>query len=228
MFQDLVGSGGRKQVGASRGLVVAALHGLLIAGAIRATTVPPPREKPKVYDVVLVGPPEPPPPAAPTTAATTSAPDVSAPQVELPAPPVDVPTSIPPVTSAPPLDPALLRRVTGPTVPGPVRGDSAVMSRVRAASEVDEPAVAIHQPAPRYPPVLQQAGLEGRVLVEFVIDPSGHLEPASFRVLQTSNPGFDPAARETVERSLFRPARVRGHPVRQRTIQSIVFRIVPN
>jgi protein TonB len=98
---------------------------------------------------------------------------------------------------------------------------------VLAAAQVDEPAVVLHQPSPRYPPVLQQAGIEGRVLLEFIIDTTGHMETESLRVLETSNPGFNAAAGETVRRSIFRPARVHGGAVRQRTIQSIAFRIVP-
>ena len=93
---------------------------------------------------------------------------------------------------------------------------------------VDEPAVVVHQPSPRYPPALQQAGREGRVLVEFIIDTTGHLEGASLRVLESSHPGFEAAAGETIRRSVFRPAKVRGEPVRQRTIQAVTFRILPD
>ena len=76
--------------------------------------------------------------------------------------------------------------------------------------------------------MLQHAGIEGRVMVEFIIDTTGHMEAPSLRVLESSNPGFDLAAGGTVRRSVFRPARVHGSPVRQRTIQSIAFRIVPD
>jgi protein TonB len=146
-------------------------------------------------------------------------------------PPVDVPISIPPVTPGPPIDAAVLRHILSVSVgtPGssPAGNDSTVVQGVRAASEVDEPAEVVHQPSPRYPPVLQQAGIEGRVLVEFIIDTAGHTEAASLRVLESSNPGFDAAASETVRHSIFRPARVHGSPVRQRTLQAIAFRIAP-
>jgi protein TonB len=147
----------------------------------------------------------------------------------LPPAPTDALTSIPPVTPGPAIDPAMLRRILASGIPGsnPAGGDSLALHRVLAAGQVDEAAVVVHQPSPRYPPVLQQAGIEGRVLVEFIIDTAGHMEAASLRVLESSNPGFDAAAGETVARSLFRPARVRGAPVRQRTVQSIVFRIAP-
>jgi len=111
--------------------------------------------------------------------------------------------------------------------PGPTRVDSSGFGAVLAQAEVDQPAEAIHQPKPRYPPVLQHAGIEGRVLVEFIIDTVGHVEPTSLRVVESSNAGFEAAAGETLRRSVFRPARVQGRPVRQRAIQVVAFRITP-
>ena len=56
-----------------------------------------------------------------------------------------------------------------------------------------------------------------------VIDTAGHVEPASVRSLQTSHPAFEDAALEAVLGSLFKPARLSGHPVRQLTRQSVRF-----
>jgi protein TonB len=227
MFEELVSSKVRRQVAPVRGLVVGMLHGILIAGAVRVTARPP--EAPVVRPIVI-----PPIYEQRREPVVTSAPsDPGAPTFEapiLPVAPVDVPPSIPPVTPGPAIDPNLIRRIlsTGTPGGGPPGGDSVSMRGVLAATEVDEPAIAVHQPSPRYPPVLQQAGIEGRVLLEFIIDTAGRMEAASLRVLQSSNPGFDAAAGETVRRSVFRPARVRGSPVRQRTIQAIAFRILPN
>lgn len=227
MFSELVGSGKRRPGGTGRGVVVAALHGLVIAGAIRVTTAPPVTlEKPKTYDIFIDQPiqPTPPPPVTETT--TSDAPVVEGPVIELPAPPVDVPTGLPPITKAPPIDPEQLRRaVIASSLPTGRRGDSVSMSTVLAVTQVDEAAIPIHQPAPRYPPVLQTAGVEGRVMVQFIIDTTGHMEPASFRVLESTNPGFNAAAEETLQKSVFRPARVKGVPVRQRTVQAVVFKI---
>jgi protein TonB len=141
---------------------------------------------------------------------------------------VDVPPSIPPLIPGPAFTVSALRRALEPgallrVAPGSGGGD-----RIRAVGEVDEPASVLLQPAPRYPPVLQAAGLEGRVLLEFVIDTAGHPEPASLRIIERSREGFDAAALETLERSLFRPARVGGRTVRQRTLQWVVFRIAPS
>ena len=85
------------------------------------------------------------------------------------------------------------------------------------------PALVVSQPAPRYPRHLEAAGLHGRVLVEFVIDTAGHVEPGSVRSLQTSHPAFEESAKESMLGSLFKPARMSGHPVRQLTRQSVRF-----
>jgi protein TonB len=94
------------------------------------------------------------------------------------------------------------------------------------ATTVDErftPATVVSQPAPRYPRHLEAAGLPGRVLVQFVIDTAGHVEPASIRSLESSHPAFEEAAQAAMLGSLFKPARMSGHPVRQLTRQSIRF-----
>jgi protein TonB len=226
MFEDLVSSKVKRNAGPVRGLAVGMLHGIVIAAAIRVTArAPEPAVSPPlmisvafVPPVTAVQPVAPSDPVAPLDPSET---------FTLPPAPVD-PVSIPPVTPGPPIDPATLRRIlsTGNPGPTPAGRDSVTVGSVLDAAMVDEPAVVIHQPSPRYPPVLQQAGLDGRVTVEFIIDTTGHLEAPSFRILESSNAGFNAAAEETVRHSVFRPARVHGHPVRQRTIQSLAFRIV--
>ncbi len=209
-----------------RVLLAAALHGAVIFGAIKATAphaAPTGRREVRLADIVLA-PSEPEREPAPASAE----PEViaAAPQLEeLIAPPSDVPITIPPIKQGPALDLSRFRSVApGPTaVPAATPG---VAARIIAAGEADDPASVLYQPSPRYPPVLQAAGLEGKVLLEFVIDTAGHPEPASLRVIERTRDGFDAAALETIQRSLFRPARVRGGLVRQRTLQWVVFRIV--
>lgn len=216
---------GRVQPG--RVVLAATLHGLVIFGAIRATA---PRRVEAgaggTRQVDLIAVPLPAQAPEPALAVSQDAEVVAAPSVEeLLTAPSDVPPAIPPITPGPALDPSVLRRALAPgtlvrAAPGPAAAD-----RILAAGEVDEPATTLFQPAPRYPPVLQAAGFEGRVLLEFVIDTTGHAEPASLRVIERTREGFDVAALETLQRSLFRPARIGGRPVRQRTLQWVVFRI---
>jgi protein TonB len=228
VFDELVSSKVKRQVAPVRGLMVGMLHGLVIMGAIRVTGRPP--EPPPVdrTPIDLVYQPPTVPAAATTVIADPGAPPAPVDAPVIPPTPVDMPTTIPPVTPGPPIDAATLRRILSSGTPGTAStgGDSTSIAGVRAATEVDDPAVVVHQPSPRYPRVLQEAGIEGRVLVEFIIDTTGHMEGESFRVLESSNPGFNAAAAETLRRSVFRPARVHGSPVRQRTVQSIAFRIV--
>jgi len=227
MFDHLVSSHVTRRISPARGLVVGMVHGIVIAGAIRVTERPPDAPSAPVDTVMIYEHLDRPTARPPVSHAGAPADPIN--PFVLPRAPVDVPIDLPPVDPGPVPNPDLLRRIVsaGSIGAGPAGGDSVSTLGVLAAAQVDEPAVVLHQPSPRYPPVLQQAGIEGRVLLEFIIDTTGHMETESLRVVETSNPGFNAAAGETVRRSIFRPARVHGGAVRQRTIQSIAFRIVP-
>ena len=147
-------------------------------------------------------------------------------------PPKDIPTTIPPVDlTSKALDP---RDFTGRGVEGGVaRGVVGGIGQVAPAAEeiytvttTDPgfaPAALISQPAPSYPPVLQQIGLSGRVLLQFVVDTTGHVELASIHVIESTHEGFEPPAREAVAAALFHPARVGSRAVRQLARQGVRF-----
>jgi outer membrane biosynthesis protein TonB len=61
------------------------------------------------------------------------------------------------------------------------------------------------------------------VEVQFVIDTLGRVEPSSFKVVKSTQRGFEAAARKAITGSLFRPARLSNVPVRQLTLQAIRF-----
>ena len=86
-----------------------------------------------------------------------------------------------------------------------------------------EPAVVLSQPMPVYPAVLASAGIDGSVTVQFVIDTAGRVEASSFRVIDSSHPAFEEAARKAIVASKFQPARVSKVPVRQLSRQSVRF-----
>ena len=92
---------------------------------------------------------------------------------------------------------------------------------------VDEPARVLSQPAPVFPAVLKAAGVGGRVVVQFVVDTVGAVEPGSMSFAETSHPAFESSARTAIEHSRFTPARIRGQAVRQLMRQSIRFEIRP-
>lgn len=80
-------------------------------------------------------------------------------------------------------------------------------------------------PPPVYPEPLRRAGIEGRVVVETVVDTLGRAEPGSLVVVESPAPGFAAPARAYVLRALFRPARVHGRAVRVPVRVPIEFRL---
>lgn len=109
-----------------------------------------------------------------------------------------------PVAPAPPA-PGPIFASTGPGDEQPV--DVAFVDQV--------PAI-LAGPIPAYPDLLRQAGIQGRVLLEAVVDTVGHVERGSIVVVAAAHPGFVAAARQAIAATLFRPARVRGRAVRVR------------
>jgi len=69
-------------------------------------------------------------------------------------------------------------------------------------------------PPSHYPELLRQAGIQGVVMVQAIVDTSGRVEPNSIKIVSSPNPGFDTPAKNQVLKTLFRPARVYGHAVR--------------
>jgi protein TonB len=78
---------------------------------------------------------------------------------------------------------------------------------------------------PRYPEILRQAGVEGRVLIELVIDTVGRPERGSLRVLTATHQLFEAPARETAASCRYRPGRIQGRAVRVRVQVPINFNI---
>jgi periplasmic protein TonB len=179
---------------------------------------PPPEVKRESPPSVVVA--EPPPKGFQTVAALT-----------------DIPKVIPPVDlSQRPLDPRDFtgRGVEGGVAEGVVGGTGRVdawpsggeLDAIYEATTNDErfePAILVLQPAPRYPGSLETLGIEGQVIVEFVIDTIGRVQPPSIRIIESTHPDFAAAARAAVAGAIFRPAHLSAHAVRQLTRQSIRF-----
>ena len=79
---------------------------------------------------------------------------------------------------------------------------------------VEERPALLSAPKVQYPTSLKNAGVEGQVLVQAVIDTTGRAVPSTVKVLQSPNSGFDGAARDYVQKAMFRPARIHGRAVR--------------
>lgn len=67
-------------------------------------------------------------------------------------------------------------------------------------------------PVLRYPDDLRRRGIQGRVLVQAIVDTSGRAEPQSVHVLRSADPGFDGYAKAWVLAAHFRPAYLKGRP----------------
>ena len=65
-----------------------------------------------------------------------------------------------------------------------------------------------------YPRDLQDAGIGGTVVMQFVIEPDGKVDMSSARVLDSDNEKLSEATLKAVERFRFRPGQYRGENVR--------------
>ncbi len=137
--------------------------------------------------------------------------------------PTEIPTNIPPVNLQEKFDPKDYSGsgVEGGTANGITPGD------VYMESLVEEKPVVLSGRLPQYPPLLQQAGIQGTVMVQAIVDTTGRVEPSSVRVVQSPNPGFDEPSKSYILRALFRPARVHGRPVRVLVALPVQWRLNP-
>jgi protein TonB len=240
MFDLLVASHPTKQRSVGRVATSIGMHALLIGVAIEGTRQAAEAARNHPQDVpiffVLRPPPEQPPtptqPPEPPKEHAIVAINPPPKGFQTVVPPAEIPKVIPAIDlSEQALDP---RNFTGKGVEGGIAGgvvggtgkvDPSALppGAVFVAADLDEPAQVIFQPAPRYPAILEEAGVSGAVALQFVIGPQGKVEPASVEVMQSTDSAFIQAALESILQTSFRPARFRGHAVRQLATQTIRF-----
>src|SRR5213595_2572539 len=123
-----------------------------------------------------------------------------------------IPTNIPPVNLTEHFDP---KDYSGTGVEGGLAtGLVPTGNEVFMEAIVEEKPAVLSGPTLQFPELLRQGQIQGRVLVQAIIDTLGRAEPPSVKVLQSPNPGFDQSAKSYVAKALFRPARVHGRAVR--------------
>jgi protein TonB len=236
MFNNLLESKPKKEKRGGGTVVSIVLHSVLIAVAVYATAnAAIQNEKPKQEKIDFVETPkdEPPPP-----------------KDEPPPPPPDVVAAPPPpkgfqVLTAPVEIPDVLpdidlsKKMTdeadfsgkgvaggratgvGDKAPPPVQSDQPFFE-----FQVEKPVTALPgSPPPRYPDILRQAGVEGEVLAQFIVDTTGRAEMNSFKVLKTSHDLFGNAVKNALPAMRFIPAEVGGRKVRQLVQQPFSFGI---
>jgi protein TonB len=202
-------------------MVSALLHAALIAGAV-ALTMPGPVKATSApdRDPVYITPP--PPPDRPVESRTSPRP--SAPTESWQAPTISVPQftpdSLPPIEVGPAVPPDEVV-IGGPGVPtaSPIGGGSMLGSGGSAVDEqlVDRaPRLLGRAPEPSYPASLREAGVQGRVVVQFVVDTLGRAELAELQVIETPHPLFVDAIRSALARYRFSVGEAAGRKVRTR------------
>jgi TonB family protein len=66
----------------------------------------------------------------------------------------------------------------------------------------------------RYPAQLQANRVSGSVMASFVVGADGRVDPGSIQIVNSPNPGFNAPTQSVLRRARFRPATVKGQPVR--------------
>lgn len=212
MFDHLIESNNRPNKKKAFGLGFVSLigHSVLVLAAVVATLTAGEQSDDAVVDTAMVF----------LNQEEQKKPEEQPPVVEVPqlkgfqtvVAPTDIPTNIPPINLQERFDP---KDYTGTGVEGGIgTGIVPAGDQVFMESVVEERPELLTRPPLQYPDLLRQAGVQGRVLVQAIIDTSGRAEPASVKVIQSPNPGFDQSAKQMVLKALFRPARVHGRAVR--------------
>ncbi len=225
MFTTLVESRGTRPRHRAGTVLSVVAHTVIISFAVyataRANTKPPPITD--VFQPLTPYQPERPRPVPPSN------PIAPPPPVKGPGPdfPLTVPESLPHIdfTKSVVDSDFWRRRATGLTgsgdsAPGTPTNQPYLVNQVEKAA-----AAAPGSAQPVYPPILEESGISGRVVEQFVVDTLGHVEPGSLHVLETDNDLFDVAVKTALPRMRFYPAEVNGHRVRQLVEQAFVFEL---
>jgi TonB family protein len=80
---------------------------------------------------------------------------------------------------------------------------------------------------PIYPEALRARWIEGQVLLQYVVDTLGRVEPGTIRALRSTHPEFERAVREALPFMRFNAAEIAGRKVRQLVQQPFTFNIAP-
>lgn len=231
MFENLIESQPKRTKTFKQSVMSVVLHVVLIYGAIKATAGAAEQMKAILQDTTnfYLKPPEPPPPPPPEAPPPDAIVSANPPPLgfQTVMPPTEIPKEIPPVNLTERFNAADFsgKGVEGGVATGVSGGTGPVTGETFLQEQVDDPVVPINIPKPRFPPVLQQAGISGRVEVRYVVDTLGHAEPASWTVMKSTNKAFEEPAREAIMKGVFKPARIKGAAVRQLVQQAVTFTI---
>jgi protein TonB len=239
MFNKLVASQNKKKFWNPRTISVSVvIHALLLAGAVYASVSAPKHEKKKEEDVTFIDvqekqpeppkpePPPPPPPPPPEQEQQKPPPPKGFQEL---IPPKEPPPTIPDVdTSAPAVDPADFSGMgtAGGTHNGVEGGTPQATAPVDSSKFNYEVAQLDEKPDLRnksqvqsmlsryYPRMLQDAGIGGTTMMQFVILPDGTVDESTVKVISTTHEQFSEASEKVVNKFKFKPGMYHGKPVR--------------
>jgi protein TonB len=236
MFNNLLESKPKKEKRGGGTITSIVVHSILVGLAVYATAnAAIKNEKPRQEKIDFVETPkdeppppkeEPPPPPPPDVVVAPPPPK----GFQVLTAPVEIPDVIPDID--------LSKKVTdeadfsgkgaaGGVAKG-VEGGKAVVQSDQPYFEfqVEKPVVpAPGSVAPRYPDMLRQAGVEGEVLAQFVVDTTGKAEPGSLKILKSSHDMFVQSVKNALPNMKFIPAEVGGRKVKQLVQQPFTFSI---
>jgi periplasmic protein TonB len=231
VFENLIESKPKAKKSVGQSFVSLAVHAAVIAAAVKVTAGVAESSKDRVTDTTMVflkpPPPPPPPPDQPPPDVVVAA-NPPPKGFQTVVAPTDIPKDIPPIDlEEKPFDPKDFtgKGVEGGIAAGIVGGTGPVSGEVFLEAQLDDPVQPISIPTPRYPPVLQSAGIAGSVDLQYIVDTTGHAEPSSFKVMKATHPAFAEPAKEAISKGVFKPAKFKGQPVRQLVQQRISFKV---
>jgi protein TonB len=240
MFKVLTGETKRRVISPATITASVAAHLLLVGGAVYAAGGEPVVTDSTRTDTLVIwqadDPPQPPPPPPPVEQ-QPSPPAQAQPDEPVDTPPQgnqeevvdvrEVPDGI--KTEEPGAEPVDLTRHTGQgatgEIPGPRSGEVKPPAgngdsgpRVYELPMVEERPVLERTGLARilernYPSILRDSRVNGRVVIELVVDEDGVPVPGSARVIEASHPAFGEATLRVADRFRFRPAKINRTPV---------------
>jgi protein TonB len=236
MFNNLLESKPKKEKRGGGTVTSIVVHSILVGLAVYATAnAAIKNEKPRQEKIDFVETPkdeppppkeEPPPPPPPDVVVAPPPPK----GFQVLTAPVEIPDVIPDIDlSKKVTDEADFsgKGVAGGVAKG-VEGGKAVVQSDQPYFEfqVEKPVVqAPGSISPRYPDMLRQAGVEGEVLAQFVVDTTGKAEAGSLKILKSSHDMFVQSVKNALPNMKFIPAEVGGRKVKQLVQQPFTFSI---
>jgi TonB family protein len=81
----------------------------------------------------------------------------------------------------------------------------------------------VSNPQLEVPDSLQSMEISGAVVIQFVIDAEGHVEPESVEIVESPHEGLNEPVKQMFLGAVYTPAQFDGKPVRMRIRQSMSF-----